>query len=49
MTFMFATIGIILLISALVLFGYQGISAFLDMGTSDEFVYENVSFVDVLG
>jgi hypothetical protein len=46
---MFATIGIILLISALVLFGYQGISAFLDMGTSDEFVYENVSFVDVLG
>ena len=45
---LFSLIGIILLISALVLFGYQGISAFLDMGTSDEFVYENVSFVDIL-
>jgi len=44
----FGTIGIILLIGALVLFAYQGISAFMDMGTSDEFVYENVSFVDVM-
>jgi ABC-type phosphate transport system permease subunit len=44
----FSAIGIILLASALVLFAYQGISAFLDMGTSDEFVYENVSFVDIL-
>ena len=44
----FGTIGIILLIGALVIFAYQGISAFMDMGTSDEFVYENVSFVDVL-
>lgn len=45
----FSLLGIILLIAALVLFGYQGISAFLDMGASDEFVYENVSFADVLG
>jgi len=44
----FGTIGIILLIGALVIFAYQGISAFMDMGTSDEFVYENVSFVDVM-
>ena len=44
----FSTIGIILLVSALVLFAYQVISAFLGMGTSDEFVYENVSFVDIL-
>ncbi len=44
----FSTIGILLLVSALVLFAYQGISAFLGMGTSDEFVYENVSFVDIL-
>ena len=44
----FSLLGIILLILALVLFGYQGISAFLDMGTSDDFVYENVSFVDIL-
>jgi hypothetical protein len=44
----FSLIGIILLVSALVLFAYQGISAFLGMGTSDEFVYENVSFVDIL-
>jgi hypothetical protein len=41
-------IGIILLLSALVLFGYQGISAFLGMGTSDDFVYENIRFVDIL-
>ena len=44
----FSAIGIILLFSALVLFAYQGVSAFLGMGTSDEFVYENVSFVDIL-
>jgi len=44
----FSLIGIILLVSALVLFAYQGISAFLGMGTSDEFDYENVSFADIL-
>jgi hypothetical protein len=45
----FSKIGITLLVLALVLFGYQGISAFLGMGTSDDFVYKNVSFVDLLG
>ncbi len=44
----FSIVGILLLILALVLFAYQGIQAFMEMGTSDEFVYENVSFVDVL-
>ena len=44
----FSTIGIILLVAAFVLFGYQAIAAFLEMGTSDEFVYENISFVDIL-
>ena len=44
----FSLVGILLLIFALVLFAYQGIQAFMEMGTSDEFVYENVSFVDVL-
>jgi ABC-type phosphate transport system permease subunit len=44
----FSTIGIILLVAAFVLFGYQGIAAFLEMGTSDEFVYENISFVGIL-
>jgi hypothetical protein len=44
-----STIGIILLALGLVIFAYQGISAFLGMGTTDEFVYENVSFVDILG
>jgi len=44
----FSTIGIILLVAAFILFGYQGIAAFLEMGTSDEFVYENISFVDIL-
>ncbi len=49
MTSTFSTIGIILLVLGLVIFGYQGLSAFLGMGVSDEFVYENISFVDILG
>jgi hypothetical protein len=48
MTSTFSTIGIILLALGLVIFGYQGLSAFLGMGTSDEFVYENISFADIL-
>ena len=44
----FSTIGIILLVAAFILFGYQAIAAFLEMGTSDEFVYKNISFVDIL-
>jgi hypothetical protein len=45
----FSKIGIFLLVLGLVIFAYQGISAFLGMGTSDDFVYENISFVDILG
>ena len=45
----FSKIGIVLLILGLLLFGYQGISAFLNMGTSNDFVYTNISFMDILG
>ncbi len=44
----FSAIGIILLAAAFILFGYQALSAFLEMGASDEFVYENISLVDIL-
>ncbi|MGD9181444.1 MAG: hypothetical protein PVF26_02180 [Desulfobacterales bacterium] len=43
-----SAIGIILLIAAFILFGYQGLSAFLKMGATDEFVYENIRLVDIL-
>jgi hypothetical protein len=46
--FMFSRIGVILLVSALVILAFQGMSAFLGMGSSDEFVYKNVSFADIL-
>lgn len=45
----FSLLGIILLLIGLALLGYQGLSAFLDMGQSDEFVYENIRFVEILG
>jgi uncharacterized membrane protein len=41
-------IGIILLVFGLVVFGFQGLSAFLGMGASNEFVYENIRFGDIL-
>jgi hypothetical protein len=44
----FSAIGIIFLVAAFILFGYQGLSAFLEMGSSDKFVYENISIVDIL-
>jgi len=44
----FSVIGSILLVSAFLLFGYQVITAFLGMGTSDEFIYKNIRLVDVL-
>ena len=44
----FAIIGIILLAGAFVLFGYQGLQAFLEMGASDKFVYHNISIADIL-
>ena len=37
----FSTIGIIFLVCAVILFAYQVMAAFLGMGTSDDFLYEN--------
>ena len=44
----FSTIGIILLVCAVILFAYQVMSAFLGMGTSDDFVYENINIENFL-
>jgi hypothetical protein len=44
----FSTIGIILLVCAVILFAYQVMAAFLGMGTSDDFVYRNISLEDIL-
>jgi hypothetical protein len=45
----FSTIGIILMVSAGILFAYQVMSAFLGMGTSDDFLYENIRLEEVVG
>jgi len=45
----YTLIGLILLASAILLFGYQVIEGFLGMGTSDDYVYENIRFEAVLG
>ncbi len=44
----YSVIGSILLVSTFLLFAYQVITAFLGMGTSDEFVYKNIRLVDFL-
>jgi hypothetical protein len=44
----FSALGIILLIAAFILFGYQGLSAFLGMDATNQFVYENIRLVDLL-
>jgi hypothetical protein len=44
----YSVIGSILLVSTFLLFAYQAITAFLGMGTSDEFIYKNIRLVDVL-
>ena len=44
----FSAIGILLLVAAFILFAYQGLSAFLEMGASDKFVYDNISIADIL-
>jgi len=43
----FSTIGIILFAFAGILFAYQVMAAFLGMGTSDDFVYENIRLEDI--
>jgi hypothetical protein len=45
----YSVIGSILLVFTFLLLAYQVITAFLGMGTSDEFVYNNIRLVDVLG
>jgi len=45
----YTLIGLILLASAILLFGYQVIDGFLNMGTSDDYVYQNVRFEAILG
>ena len=44
----FSTIGIILMVCAGLLFGYQVMSAFLGMGASNDFLYENIRLEDIL-
>ena len=44
----FSTIGIILMVCAGILFGYQVMSAFMGLGTSDSFEYENIKLEDFL-
>ena len=44
----FSTVGIILMVCAGLLFGYQVMSALLSMGASDDFVYENIRLEDIL-
>jgi hypothetical protein len=44
----YSVIGSILLVFTFLLLAYQVITAFLGMGTSDEFVYRNIRLVDVL-
>ena len=44
----FSTIGIILLVCAVILFAYQVMTAFMSMGASDDFVYENINLENML-
>jgi hypothetical protein len=44
----FSTIGIILMVCAGLLFGYQVMSALLGMGASNDFLYENIRLEDIL-
>jgi hypothetical protein len=45
----FSTIGIVLMVCAGILFVYQVMSAFLGMGVSDDFLYENIRLEEVVG
>ena len=44
----FAFLGIILLVASILLFAYQVMTAFMQMGTSNEFTFENISLADIL-
>jgi len=45
----FTLIGLVLIAFAGVLFAYQVMDGFLGMGTSDDYVYQNIRFESVLG
>jgi hypothetical protein len=45
----FTLLGIIFLVASIATFGYQGMMAFMDMGTSDDFEIENIQLADMLG
>jgi len=45
----FTLIGLILMAIAGALFAYQVMDGFLGMGTSDDYVYENIRFESILG
>jgi hypothetical protein len=44
----YALLGIIFLLGSISLFGYQILTAILEMGVSDEFKFENIRLTDIL-
>ncbi len=44
----FTFLGIILLVASILLFAYQAMTAFMEMGTSNEFKFENINLADIL-
>ena len=44
----FSTIGIILMVCAGLLFGYQVLMALLSMGATNDFLYQNIRLEDIL-
>lgn len=45
----FTFIGLVLVIIAGILFAYQVMAGFLGMGTSDDYVYDNIRLEEVVG
>ena len=43
-----AFLGIILLVAAILVFAFQAMTAFMGMGTSNEFTIESISIADIL-
>lgn len=44
----FSFLGILLLAASILLFAYQAMTAFMEMGTSNEFTFENIRLADIL-
>lgn len=45
----FTFIGLVLMVIAGILFAYQVMAGFLGMGTSDDYVYDNIRLEEVVG